>query len=113
MQAKQETEAPFRAPPGLEKRQGNLRPDAQPFIPQKYEPEPSEIGEKEAWELFLDKKKTEVSMYKAAPIRQGVDGYFTSKYRTLLSDSKQNTKRPPWKRDERERDFDILVSWRN
>jgi len=114
MQAKQETEAPFRAPPGLEKRQGNLRPDAQPFIPQKYEPEPSEIGEKEAWELFLDKKKTEVSMYKAAPIRQGVDGYFTSKYRTLLSDSKQNTKRAPWKKDEsRERDFDILMSWRN
>jgi ribosomal protein L7Ae-like RNA K-turn-binding protein len=68
---------------------------------------------KEAWELFLDQKKTEVGMHKAAPIRQGVDGYFTSKYRTLLSDSK-NTKRPPWKRDDaRERDFDILVSWRN
>jgi hypothetical protein len=32
----------------------------------------------------------------------------------LLSDSKQNAKRPPWKRDGApERDFDILVSWRN
>jgi len=115
MQAKQETAVPFRAPPGLERRQANLRADAEPFIPQKYESAapPSEAGDKEAWELFLDQKKTEVSAYKAAPIRQGVDGYFTSKYRTLLSDSKQNTKRPPWKRDERERDFDILVSWRN
>jgi len=120
LQAKQDTGAAFRAPPGLEQpRARNLRADAQPFIPTRYEPvAPSEDGDgpgKEAWELFLDQKKTEVSMHKVAPIRQGVDGYFTSKYRTLLSDSKQNgSKRPPWKRDEaRERDFDILVSWRN
>jgi ribosomal protein L7Ae-like RNA K-turn-binding protein len=119
LQAKQDTGA-FRAPPGLEKpRAGYLRADAQPFIPTKYEPvapNEEEVGlSKEPWELFLDQKKTEVNVHsKAAPIRQGVDGYFTSKYRTLLSDSKQNAKKPPWKReDARERDFDILVSWRN
>jgi ribosomal protein L7Ae-like RNA K-turn-binding protein len=119
LQAKQDSGPVFRAPPGLEKpRAAGLRADAEPFIPNRYEPvAPSEDGDgpaKEAWELFLDQKKTEVSTHKAAPIRQGGDGYFTSKYRTLLSDSKQNAKRPPWKRDEaRERDFDILVSWRN
>jgi len=119
LQAKQDTGVVFRAPPGLDKpRAGNLRADAQPFIPTRYDAVPTETADdgdgmqKEAWELFLDQKKTEV--HKAAPIRQGVDGYFTSKYRTLLSDSKQNQKRPPWKRDDaRERDFDILVSWRN
>jgi ribosomal protein L7Ae-like RNA K-turn-binding protein len=124
--AKQETAPVFRAPPGLEnpraRSQGNLRADAQPFIPKTYETvattEEDEGfgGDKEAWELFLDKKKTEVGSNKNAPIRADVDGYFTSKYRTLLSDSKYggNQKRPPWKKDEaRERDFDILVSWRN
>lgn len=104
-------EGPFRAPPGLEKR--TFRANAQPYVPKTRPPPPpssvDDNDEKEAWEMFLDKKKADMRLKQVNNLRQGRDGMYTSQYRDMLG----NKGRAAVPSRDKPRDFDILKSWRS
>jgi len=113
-------EPTFRAPPGLDKPvRSNLRPDAEPFNPTtaeyQYFDEFADQGEgvKAPWETFLDQKmQVKTKPFQSSPLMQRTDGSFTSTYRDMLGQSKEK-KWSSSRKPEPQRDFDILMSWRN
>jgi len=89
-----------------------FRADAQPYVPKSRLPPPSSVDDdddKEAWELFLDKKKADMRLKQVNNLRQGRDGTYTSQYRDMLG----NKGKTAVSSRDKPRDFDILKSWRN